>query len=64
MYFATLYYLFWTIFGNKKSAIIVNLRLQNAPKYHFWKFIFTSNVGFPFHDFIYIEDTYLVNKCK
>ena len=32
--FATLHYLFCTIFGNEKSAIIVNLRLQNVTKHH------------------------------
>ena len=61
--FATLHFLFCTIFGNEKSAIIVNLRLQNATEYHFWRFIFTNNVGFPhFMFFIYMEDTYLVNN--
>ena len=64
MNFATLHYSFFTIFGNEKTAIIVNLRLQNATKYHFWKFILTSYVGFLFHVFINIEDTYLVNKYK
>ena len=64
MNFTALHYFFWTIFSNEKSAIIVNLRLQNAMKYHFWRFIFTSNVGFPFHVFFYIEDTYLVNNYK
>ena len=64
MNFATLHYSFCTTFGNEKTAIIVNLRLQNATKYHFWRFILTSYVGFSFHVFIYIEDTYLVNKYK
>ena len=64
MNFATLHYLFCTIFGNEKSTTIVNLRLQNAMKYDFWRFIFNSNVGFPFHIFIYISDTYLVNQYE
>ena len=65
MNFATLDYSFCTIFGNELyKNIIVNLRLQNATKYHFWRFIFTSFVGFSFHVFIYIEDTNLVNKYK
>ena len=30
--FETLHYLFCTIFGNEKSAIIVNIKFQNATK--------------------------------
>ena len=64
MNFVTPHYSFCTIFGNEKSAIIVDLRLQNATMYHIWRFIFTSYVGFPFHVVIYIVDTYFVNKYK